>query len=359
MFWTRAGWLLAVWSVGIMGCVLTTDSLAQQPFAIAIHGGAGGDPASWSEEYRQARLDSLNELLDLGEELLSERAMAIEVVEQVIRRMEDNEIFNAGRGCVLNAQGEHELDASIMDGSDLSCGAVAGVSQTRHPISLAIQVMRSTRHVLLSGPAADQFAESLGLEQATAEHFVTPRQHDAWKAWQRRDQQSAAPKPLPGEAEESRRGPFVSQSNTDFYFGTVGCVVLDQSGNLAAGTSTGGLMGKRWGRVGDSPIIGAGNYADNPTCAVSGTGVGEEFIRRSIASDIAARMRYADQGLSDAANGAIDSLPDNCGGVICVDRQGTVTIACNTPGMSHAYRDADGGRGVGLVSSIDAPPPER
>lgn len=326
---------LVVLGVAFLIATLIIPPVARAQTAIAIHGGAGGNPTQWSEEYRQTRIKGLTAALELGNDLLEKKTPAIQVVEQVIRMLEDNEVFNAGRGCVLNAEGEHELDASIMDGKTLACGAVAGVKATRHPISLALRVMNETEHVLLSGQGADEFSLAQGLEQATPEHFRTEARIEAWKKWKQRSTAT----------DKQAKNSAVSDS----YFGTVGCVVLDHEGNLAAGTSTGGMTGKKWGRVGDSPIIGAGNYADNATCAVSGTGVGEEFIRHTVASDIAARMRYGNQPLENAAGGTIKLLPPNCGGVICVDKEGNVAMEFNTVGMSRAFRDAAGKTAVKLA----------
>jgi beta-aspartyl-peptidase (threonine type) len=270
--------------------------------------------------------------------MLESSANAIDVVEQVVRLLEDNPIFNAGRGCVLNDQGEHELDASIMDGSNLRCGAVGSIRKAKHPVSVARKVMTDTKHILLIGEGADQFAIAAQCELAEADYFRTERQKSNWEMWKKKESSTSLYRPqmLPANDDEP------------LYLGTVGCVVVDRSGNLAAATSTGGLMGKRWGRVGDSPIIGAGNYADNATCAVSGTGVGEEFIRHTIASDVAARMRYADQSLQDATRAAVSQLPADCGGVIAVDAAGEIAIEFNTPGMSRAYANSAGVHAVKL-----------
>jgi isoaspartyl peptidase/L-asparaginase-like protein (Ntn-hydrolase superfamily) len=333
---------LLAYGVVLLGLSLnmTSTAIAQakKEFAIVIHGGAGGDPSKWTEEYRQQRLDALSAALERGVELLSSGAEAMDVVEQVVRNMEDNEVFNAGRGCGLTEQGEHELDASIMDGRDLSCGAVAGVRHARNPISLARKVMSDTKHILLMGTGADEFAEAAGVELAEDSYFRTPRQLANWERWKNKQVDVSLHVPstiLPGDK--------------PLYLGTVGCAVLDKHGNLAAGTSTGGLMGKQWGRVGDSPIIGAGNYADNATCAVSGTGVGEEFIRHNVAADIAARMRYAGKSLQEATQAVVSKLPENCGGVIAVDGHGNVMAEFNTPGMSHAFADSSGEKSVRLA----------
>lgn len=311
--------------------------IAQDPgnapgkFGIVLHGGAGGEPDKWTEEYKQQRRDGLKAALEVGVQLLKARKPALDVVEQVVRVLEDNPIFNAGRGCVLNERGEHELDASIMDGSNRACGAVASVKTIKNPISLARKVMTDTPHVLLIGSGADEFGQGLGLERADADYFRTPQQLEAWKKWKNKDRDANLhrPKSLTGDEE--------------LYLGTVGCAVLDVHGNLAAGTSTGGLMGKRWGRVGDSPVIGAGTFADNQTCAVSGTGVGEDFIRNNVAADIAARMRYGSKSLADSAKAVIQTvLPEDCGGIIAIDRNGSITMEFNTPGMSRAAADSSG-----------------
>lgn len=331
-------WMLA----GVCVCATAQDPSQaaandEQPtFSIAIHGGAGGNPGAWSDDYKAQRKASLTRAIEQGVALLQAGEPALDVVEAVIRGMEDDEVFNAGRGCVLNEQGEHELDASIMDGASLACGAVASLKTTRHPISLARKVMTDTKHVLLMGSGADLFGQQLGLEQALPEHFQTASQREKWQRWKS------------AQTDLTSRERLGSSPSDQAYFGTVGCVVLDRQGNLAAGTSTGGLMGKRWGRVGDSPIIGAGNYADNKTCAVSGTGVGEEFIRHSVASDIAARMRYANKPLAEATQATIGILPENCGGVIAVDRAGNIAVEFNTVGMSYATADAVGSLTVKL-----------
>jgi L-asparaginase / beta-aspartyl-peptidase len=312
---------------------MPTNASAQDQgkYGIVLHGGAGGEPDKWTEQYKQERRAGLKAALEIGVEMLKNKKPALDVVEQVVRVLEDNPIFNAGRGCVLNERGEHELDASIMDGSNRACGAVAGVKTIKNPISLARKVMTETRHVLLIGSGADEFGQGLGLERADADYFKTPQQIEAWQKWLKRDKDARLhrPKSLDGVQE--------------IYLGTVGCVVLDSHGNLAAATSTGGLMGKRWGRVGDSPIIGAGTYADNHSCAVSGTGVGEDFIRHNVAADIAARMRYGGKSVAESAKAVVHTvIPEDCGGVIAIDRNGAISMEFNTPGMSRAAADSSG-----------------
>ncbi len=301
-------------------------------FGIVIHGGAGGEPDKWSDEYKTQRRAGLKAALDRGLAMLKDGKSALDVVEQVVRVLEDDAMFNAGRGCVLNEAGEHELDAAIMDGSNRSCGAVASVRKVKNPISLARRVMTDTPHVLLIGNGADEFGQSLKFEQAGADFFRTPKQIEAWEKWKKKIPDVSLHRPKAQGDEDEQ-----------LYLGTVGCVVLDSQGNLAAATSTGGLMGKRWGRVGDSPIIGAGTFADNATCAVSGTGVGEDFIRNNVAADIAARMRYGSKSLAESAKAVIQTvLPEDCGGIIAIDGKGNISMEFNTPGMSRAAADSSG-----------------
>lgn len=320
--------------------MISSSMPAQQPnaksanrFAIILHGGAGGEPKEWNDEYRAARRQSLSAALDVGVKLLSSGGEALDAVEAVVRVLEDDPMFNAGRGCVLNEQGEHELDASIMDGRNLACGAVSGVKRVKNPISLAKHVMTDTRHVFLQSVGADKFAESIGLELVPPEYFITDEQRAAWKKWQAR------------EAEKKKGAQIVHPK----YLGTVGCVAIDAKGNIAAGTSTGGLMGKRWGRVGDSPVIGAGTYAANETCGVSCTGTGEEFIRHNVAADMSARLKYAKQSLAQAASTIMkDVLPFDCGGLIAIDKQYNIVADFNTPALARALADSNGRREIRL-----------
>lgn len=297
-------------------------------WTLVIHGGAGGslkdklDPAT-AKMYH----DSLNRALDIGSAVLSSGGSSLDAVEAVIRFMEDCPIFNAGRGAVYNANGIAELDASVMDGRTLSAGAVTGVKTVRHPISAARRVMEKTRHVLLMGPGAEEFAVAQSLEIVDPSFFRTP---DTDSSYQR------ALKKKQAEMQNKQ--------------GTVGCVALDVNGNLAAGTSTGGMMMKMNGRVGDSPIIGAGTYADNATCAVSCTGSGEYFIRNAVAYDVAARMKYKGQSVGKAATTVImETLKQQggSGGLIAVDSKGMISMPFNTALMFRGYAKGDGSRFVG------------
>lgn len=284
-------------------------------WAIAIHGGAGYNTAEMTIEQQQRVKEGLELALSTGIEVLKNGGSALDCVEKVVLVLEERPEFNAGKGAVFNAEGKHELDASIMDGRDRSCGAVAGVKTVRNPVSLARLVMSKTRHVMLAGDGAEQFATELGVERVDNSWFSTAESRRAWE-------------------KKSK--------------GTVGCVALDQHGNLAAATSTGGLTGKKWGRVGDSPVIGAGTYADNRSCAVSCTGTGEEYIRRALAFDVSARMLYAGDDVETAATAALASLPDDTGGLIVVGRDGRLVLLFNTVGMARGAANSEGRFDVGI-----------
>ena len=294
-------------------------------FAIAIHGGAGSDPKKFSDEANRKRSESLEEALRIGKTILENRGTSLEAVEAVIRFLEDDPQFNAGKGAVQNDLNAFELDASIMDGRNKSCGAVARVSIIKNPITAARLVMTETRHVLLVGSGAETFAKSQEeIELVDNDYFRT--------------------KPRSEKSSQVPSLPFTSDEQTrPSYLGTVGCVALDVHGNLAAGTSTGGLSRKKYGRVGDSPIIGAGTYADNETCAVSCTGIGEQFIRNAIAYDVSARMKYQKVSLQDAVHQALrEELDEGDGGLIAIDHQGNISMDYTTGGMARAAADSDG-----------------
>ena len=329
--------------IGLCGCFIVSSALAQgvpqvasrsdRKWAIAIHGGAGADPSKWTDQQIQVRLDALQASLKVGKDKLQAGAQAMDVVEAVVRSLEDNPLFNAGKGAVLNEGGDAVLDASIMDGRELNCGAVAGVRRIKNPITAARKIISETSHILLIGEGADQFAEKVGLEMVEPNYFKTEEQIENWKKWKERD----------ANAKKSTRVDPLAVDDPLFYLGTVGCVVLDTEGNLAAGTSTGGLLGKKFGRVGDSPIIGAGTYAKNATCAISCTGTGEYYIRNVIAATISAKMELAGRSLKDASSEAIDKiLPEDSGGLIAVDSKGNIVLPFNTPGMARGAADSSG-----------------
>lgn len=284
-------------------------------YAIAIHGGAGNfNPQDLSEEQSLAYKKSLFEALEKGKSMLNSGKKATEVVVDVIKLLEDNPIFNAGKGAVLTNEGYAELDASIMDGVTRNAGAIAGVRTVKNPIKTALLVMDSSKHVLLSGRGAEEFSSKMGEPQVENEYFITERS---------KQRLSAAKK----------------------QHGTVGCVVLDKYGNLAAGTSTGGMTNKKYGRIGDSPIIGAGTWADNRSCAISCTGWGEYFIRLGVAHEISALMRYRQMSLNDAAQNVVHNQLEYLGGhggIIGVDSFGNIAVSFNTTGMFRATYDVKG-----------------
>ncbi|MEO1036752.1 MAG: isoaspartyl peptidase/L-asparaginase [Pseudomonadota bacterium] len=308
---------------------LALASLAgAQDVAIAIHGGAGTIERSElsADEERQIRL-TLETALRAGHQRLENGASALDAIEAAIVILEDSPFFNAGRGAVFTHRGANELDASIMDGATRNAGAVAGVSHIRNPILLARRVMDESPHVLLSGEGAEEFALDQGFELIPGRYFHTERR---WEQLERARRQTTSSMPVPP---------------AEFRFGTVGAVALDKNGNIAAGTSTGGMTNKRYGRIGDSPLIGAGTYADNDTCAVSSTGHGEYFIRAAVAHDIAAQMRYADRDLVTATRDVVHNRLlklGGSGGVIAMDRAGNIALEHNTPGMYRGSIDTDG-----------------
>ena len=299
------------------------EKAATPRYAIAIHGGAIGDVDKMTAAHRADAERALNKALDIGTSILEKNGDSLDAVEQVIRFLEDDPTFNAGRGAVFNAVGTHELDASIMEGKNKRCGAVASVKTVKNPISLARLVMNKTRHVLFAGEGAEKLADEMKVERVENSYFSTPERFE--------------------ELQRAR----AKQPDRERPQGTVGCVALDKHGNLAAGTSTGGLTNKMFGRVGDSPIIGAGTYADNATCAVSCTGTGEEFIRNAVAFDLSAQMAYRQTSLAAAMENVLtEKLAKGIGGIIGVDRNGNISMQFNTPGMSRAAADSNGRREV-------------
>ena len=299
-------------------------------YAIVIHGGAGSSPAQLGERSRLGREQAVQRVLRKGVEILEAGGSSLDAVEQVIRLMEDDPVFNAGRGAVFNNAGGHELDSSIMDGRDLSCGAVAGVKTVKNPISVARLVMTKTPHVLLAGDGADRFASQMGVKLVPQSYFSTEA---ARKRWERSRK---------AKEEKTKKGAATAPGKA-IHYGTVGCVALDQFGNIAAGTSTGGLTNKQYGRVGDSPIVGAGTYADNRTCGVSCTGIGEHYIRNAVAYDVSARMKYLKSSVQDAVDAVITkTLKPGYGGIIALDAKGHIATGYNTGGMTRGMADSNG-----------------
>jgi beta-aspartyl-peptidase (threonine type) len=332
-----ACWCSVLGAVDVSQGAVCQDSITKhsnQPmkYAIALHGGAGADPSQFTDEQNAKRYASLEQALKIGIKILESGGTALDAVEQVVVFLEDDPQFNAGVGAVFNAAGSHELDAAIMDGRKKDCGAVAGVSHIKNPILLARQVMVNTPHVLLAGAGAEEFGKQRGLEWVEPTHFDTPDRRAAWeRVRQEQDQQPLA------------RHFRAERGDVGDYFGTVGCVALDSQGNLAAATSTGGMTNKKFGRVGDSPIVGAGTYADNATCAVSGTGTGEQFIRHNVAYDIAARMKYLKVDVQEAAKAVVhQTLNPDDGGVIAVSHTGQIAYEFNSLAMGGAAADSNG-----------------
>ncbi|MCF8222256.1 MAG: isoaspartyl peptidase/L-asparaginase [Bacteroidales bacterium] len=296
---------------------------AEQPkeWALVIHGGAGVITRDLMTSERDSAYRSvLRAALKKGESVLAQRGTAIDAVEQTIHIMENSPLFNAGRGAVFTSEGTNEMDAAIMNGSDLNAGSVAGITGIKNPISAARAVMEESVHVMLSGKGAFEFAAAQGLEQVEPSYFYTDRRY----------------KQLTEAVNNEKNG-------------TVGCCALDKDGNLAAATSTGGMTNKKYNRIGDAPVIGAGTYANNATCAVSATGHGEYFIRWTVAHDISALMEYRDLSLQEAARLVInDKLvkAGGNGGVIAVDNMGNISMPFNSEGMFRGYRDSEGNSGV-------------
>ena len=305
----------------------------QMEYAIAIHGGAGSNPKRFSDEANRQRRRSLEKALRIGTDILKSGGSSLEAVEKVVLFLEDDPQFNAGKGAVFNAAGGHELDASIMDGKTLECGAVAGVWTVKNPISLARMVMTDTRHIILASNGAEEFATKMKVPRVETTYFDTPATRAAWKRVRAKMGDNGM---LPGPSR-------MLDEDTGSYHGTVGCVALDKEGNLAAATSTGGMTNKQFGRVGDSPIVGAGTFADNRTCAVSCTGIGEQFIRHAVGFNVSAQMRWrgfsVDQSVEDVLN---NELNRGDGGIIAVGHDGSISMRFNTSGMSRAAADSSG-----------------
>jgi L-asparaginase / beta-aspartyl-peptidase len=310
-----------------------------RPFRLVIHGGAGAiERSKMTPELEKAYREKLAEALRAGHKILSDGGGSLDAVEAVIRMMEDSPLFNAGKGAVFTSEGTNELDSSIMDGATLKAGAVAGVKRIKNPISLARLVMEKSPHVMMVREGAEAFARQNGIELVDPKYFFTERR---WKELQEAKKQEEQ-KDQPAKTTDRKTSSTIS---VDKKYGTVGAVALDKAGNLAAGTSTGGMTNKKFGRVGDSPIIGAGTYANNRTCAVSATGHGEYFIRSVVAYDVSALMEYGGLSLKDAADRVVmDKLVKmgGEGGIIAIDKDGNIAMPFNSLGMYRGYIDADG-----------------
>lgn len=306
------------------------------PIAIAIHGGAGTiEKSRFTPEQEKAYRAKLKEAVEAGYAVLNNGGESLDAITRAINILEDSPFFNAGKGSVYTYDGHHELDASIMDGRDRQAGAVAGVKHIKNPIDLARSVMENSVHVMLSGEGAEDFAKQQGMRFVKNTYFDTEHR---FKALER------AKEKLNKANQTSKDYQAAHQALApEFKMGTVGAVALDKQGNLAAGTSTGGMTAKRFGRIGDSPVIGAGTFADNRSCAVSATGHGEYFIRYSVASDICARVQYQNKSIEQAGKEVIHDVlmpVGGTGGVIIVDNKGNISMPFNTKGMYRAAKSS-------------------
>ena len=336
--------------MGLLASTVTAQTSASgstkpHPWAVVLHGGAGViERKSMSKETDAAYRAALKAALQAAADVLEKGGSSLDAVEAAIKLMEDDPLFNAGKGAVFTAEGKNELDSAIMDGATLKAGAVAGVTRTRHPISLARAVMEKSPHVMLIGAGADQFAATTGLEQEEPSYFFTERR---WQSLIKELKKEGAPLPeRPTGAPPAPTGGVAEIEPPNAHkYGTVGVVALDRNGNIAAGTSTGGTQAKRWNRVGDSPIIGAGTYASNESCAVSATGTGEYFIRLTVARTICSLVQYKGMKLQAAVDEVIQkelTALKGDGGVIAITPDGQLAWSFNTPGMYRA-RVVEGG----------------
>ncbi|MDR9409436.1 MAG: isoaspartyl peptidase/L-asparaginase [Balneolaceae bacterium] len=307
----------------------STVHAQQSKWSLALHGGAGVISKDLPDSMKQLYYEGLEEALSVGEEILSEGGSALKAVEMTVRALEDNPLFNAGRGAVYTNEGTHELDAAIMDGSTLAAGAITGVTTVKNPISLARNVMTDSRHVLFSGAGAETFADQTGVERVDNSYYDTKRRYEQWK---RAQQQSNLGKEnvIPDE----------------YKYGTVGAAALDKVGKLAAATSTGGMTNKRFGRVGDVPIIGSGTFA-NHVAAISATGWGEQIMKNVSANTIANYMEFNDSTLEEAMDFVLtERLNPGDAGFIGVDHEGNISMQMNTVGMFRGSIDSHGNRTV-------------
>ena len=325
---------------------MTTLASAQTRWAVVVHGGAGViDRKSMRPETEKQYRVQMEAALQTAAQVLERGGNSLDAVESAIKLMEDDPLFNAGRGAVFTSEGKNELDSAIMEGGSLRAGAVAGVTRTRHPISLARAVMEKSPHVLLIGEGADRFAAEAGLEQVPPSFFFTERRWQGLVRELKKNGKPIPPRPA-GVPPEPAKPLSEIEPPAAHRFGTVGVVALDRRGNLAAGTSTGGTQAKRPGRVGDTPIIGAGTYAANQSCAVSGTGTGEFFIRLTVAREICALVQYKSMPLQAAADEVIQkrlTAMHGEGGIIAIDTKGDTVWSFNSSGMYRA-RMKEGGK---------------
>ena len=312
-----------------------------KPFSIVIHGGAGTIlKEDMTPELEAAYIKGLDEAVSAGYAVLEEGGSAVNAVKAAIVILEDNLLFNAGRGSVFTKKGVQEMDAAIMSGKDKEAGSVAAVKNVRNPIELAAEVLSKSNHVFLSGKGANDFAIKQGIKLEPDEFFFSQFRYDQWKAIRDSDNYSL---------DHTHQG--LEELMKDKKFGTVGAAACDAEGNIAAGTSTGGMTNKKYGRIGDSPIIGAGTYADNKTCAISCTGHGEPFIKAVAAYDVAARMEYKNLSLHDAMNEVVHGKlieMEGEGGMIGVDAKGNISMMFNSAGMYRAMKNSSGEKVISI-----------
>lgn len=328
--------------LAVLVMALGTAAAAKPKWALVVHGGAGViERKDLTPEQEAAYREAMGRVAKTGAEVLRRGGSALDAIEAAIRILEDDPLFNAGRGAVFTAEGRNELDSSIMDGATLKAGAVAGVTRTRHPISLARAVMERSAHVMLMGEGADAFSKAQGLEQVDPAYFFTERRWKSLETALKAEHLPIPPRPAGAPSAPEARAALAHDEGKH---GTVGVVALDSRGNIAAGTSTGGTTAKRWGRVGDSPIIGAGTYAANSSCAVSATGTGEYFIRLTVARNICALVELKGMSLQAAADQVIQkdlTALGGDGGIIAIAPDGQMAWSYNTSGMYRA-RIAEG-----------------
>jgi beta-aspartyl-peptidase (threonine type) len=334
------GLSFALVSVVTISCEVTNQNTKKEslqseiPFALVIHGGAGTIKKEFmTPEMETAYITKLQEALDVGYGILENGGTAIEAVKRTINIMEDSPLFNAGKGAVFNSLGKQEMDASIMDGKTLNAGAVAGVSLIKNPINAAILVKDSTRHVILSGNGAEEFAKQHHLQFEDESYFFTEKRYKQLQKVQGKKKVTLDHSSL-----------YNTDLIDDHKYGTVGCVALDKNHNIAAGTSTGGMTNKKFGRIGDSPIIGAGTYANDLTCGVSCTGTGEYFIRTLAAHEASNLMQYKDLSVQEALNNVIDQIDKlgGDGGMVALDKNGNIAWDFNTAGMYRGFKKSTG-----------------
>jgi beta-aspartyl-peptidase (threonine type) len=330
--------LIVFLSLFLMSCATTSKEEKINDFAIIIHGGAGTIlKKNMTDEKEAAYKAKLEEAIKVGYTILKNGGTSTEAVLKTIQVMEESPLFNAGKGAVFTNAGTNELDASFMDGKTLNAGAVAGVKDVKSPIELAIKIMTDSEHVMLSGEGASTFAKEKGLEMVDPSYFYTENRFQSLQKIIKQEKTQLD--------HDAKKANFYDPTIKDSKFGTVGCVALDKNGNIAAGTSTGGMTNKRWGRIGDAPIIGSGTYANNNTCGVSSTGWGEYFIRSQVAYDISAQMEYQKKSLKEATKDVIQNKLTKLGGtggIVALDKNGNMSFEFNTEGMYRASMDEKG-----------------